>query len=701
MDSGCTRWRDVMRGSIGSLISSAARRMRERLSKLRPSWITVPVVLVLTGWAQWALDQNKYLSVAFIVYAIGASLFVWLVRGVALGRRAAGEDGKSTPVFAIPVVAAFLLGGFSFPLFKGNRFSASGTTLWVGGGLLLLWGTGAFAGMWPGARLKRWWAESRGRHVSLPAEVLAVGGIMAVGGFYRWYRLSEIPLEMGCDLPLIYQNIKHILDGEYLIFFPSVPGREGLFFYLVAPYARLFGLNHLTIKLVCTYVGLLTIPAVYFLGKELYGRKAGLFGAGLLAISKWHVMLSRSGFRAVVMPLCVVLLWYFLVRGANSGRRKYFIWAGLIMGLGLYTYNAFLIVPFGVVLSLALHSLADRGKLVRRHWADMLWMYGVMLFVFIPLARYAYESPESYLFRVATRITAIETSLPVNVPLVLLDNLRKTALMFNLRGDIVFVCNVPFQRHLGYVSAIAFVLGFAYCLTRWRRGYNAMTLGFLILTAVPTALSVAFPHEVPNAVRSNAAIVPAVVLAALPLTLGARRSDGGAKSEDSSVLVGLKLSDKDWTLRLPIGLWSRLVLPVVLAGALLYETVAVYPIYFKQFVSHLPYSNYSISLAMARVIDDFADDGESYIVAQPYWYDGNALRAQLLVEEQTWRNDLFDLDANQPPLSDVRGKVLFIVHPDDGVSLDLLGTGFPRGIALEHKDFDGNPSFVAFYGERD
>jgi len=689
-----------MLGNDRSSVRSEQQSREFKAGWQSTSWALILVAVLLAALAQWALDARN-LPLGFVGYVLGATLFTWLVRGIALEKSVGPREMESSRTRLTIVVIALVLGGLSFPLFRGNRFSAFGTMLWVGGLLLLLWGLGAFADVKFWVWWKRWWLSLRGGRITVPVDVFALASIMGVGAFYRWYRLREIPLEMGCDLPLIYRNIKQILAGQYPIFFPSVPGREGLFFYLVAPYARLFGLDHYIIKLVCTYIGLLTIPVVYVLAKELYGRGVGLFAAALLSVSKWHIMLSRVGFRAIVMPLCVALLWYFLVRGAESGARNYFIWAGLVLGLGLYTYNAFLIVPFGVLLCLGLHSLTDHGKLVRRHRADILWMYVVMLFVFIPLGRYAFENPRSYFFRVATRITGIEAPLPRNPFLVLLDNIRKTALMFNLQGDVVFVCNVPFQRHLGYVSAIAFVLGLAYCLARWRRGYNAMTLGFLIFTAMPTTLSIAFPQEVPNAVRANAAMIPALVLAALPFEAFSRYLVKVINVKAEVLLVGVRISSSvNWQVRIPLGSALRLIPTLIIVGALLYETVAVYPTYFEQYVAHLPYRNYSISLAMAKVIDDFADDGEAYVVTRPYWYDGNALRAQLRIEEQTWHNEVSYLDPGQPPLSHIRGKVLFIVHPEDRGSLEILRGVFPKGIALEHRDFDGNLSFIAFYGER-
>jgi hypothetical protein len=122
--------------------------------------------------------------------------------------------------------------------------------------------------------------------------------------------------------------------------------------------------------------------------------------------------------------------------------------------------------------------------------------------------------------------------------------------------------------------------------------------------------------------------------------------------------------------------------------------------YFEDYARHLPGMNYAISLEMARVLDGFKPEDQSYIVVWPHWYDGNALRAQLKVKSPSWDWELAELDAGKPPLTTVRGPALFIVHPDDVKSLQLLQGAFPRGVAVRRFDYEGRVSFVTFYGER-
>lgn len=661
------------------------------------------VCLALALWAQRALDQRTHEMWAFAVYGLAAVLFVWACSNRKPERLVSEEDRESLPYRGklLVVGLAVIIGGVSFPLFEGNRFTPGNVLLW-GSGLILLWWVSRDRGSGGQSSLARWRDRFSPEGIRIPWATLALVGSMLLGAFYRLYRLAEIPAEMGCDLPLIYANVKMILEGEHLIFFPLHPGREGLFFYLIAPFARLFGLNHHSIKFVGACIGILTIPMLYLLVRELFGREAGLYAAFFLAVAKWHVILSRTGFRAILMPLFLILVWYGLVRAMRTGRRKWFFWTGGALGLGLYTYNAFLLMPVAVLLCLGAYAVVNRGRFLRKHWGDVLLLFLVALYVFIPLGRYACDEPQMYLYRVATRITGAESALSSNVLRVLLDNLRKTALMLNYEGDIVFYTNVPFQRHLGYLSGILFVFGLAYAVARWRSGHNVLTLVFLFCTMLPTALSIAFPAEVPNATRASGAIVPAYVLvggALAVLRQGLWSSLPGARSR--RLTLDFRVSNTvDWHVMKEVNLGARHLAAVGLAAFLVLEAGSVYPVYFDQYVTHLPFRNYSITLDMARTIDDFADDGLSYIVPMPYWYDGNAVRAQLRIEDQDWRNEVIALQPDEPPLSILEGEAMFILHPNDDRSLGVLRGFFPKGVALQHIDYDGNTSFITFYGER-
>ncbi|MBC7234725.1 MAG: glycosyltransferase family 39 protein [Chloroflexi bacterium] len=657
--------------------------------------------------AQYLLDGRRSMALAGGLYAAAALLFILLFHHEPLEAEetSVGRGGKypaskgAHRIRWLFVALSVPLGALAFPRFQGNLFRREGTLLWLAGLALLALASRPLAGhdrrRDDAPRITREGLLLERRH-------LALLGIMAIGAFYRLHKIGTIPQEMGCDLPHIYNNIRLLLRSEFLIFFPSHPGREGLFFYLATPLAKTFGLSHTTIKVASALVGVLTLPTIYLLGKELYNHEVGLYAALFLSVSHWHVILTRIGFRLSTMPPVLALMVYFIVRGLKTGRRWFYALAGLFLGLGLYTYNAFMIVPLSLLCALVALVLAGHGRRLWRDWDGLLLLMLVAAFVFIPLGRYAYEEPEQYFYRAATRITSLEQSLPSNLLATFLANNRRALLMFNVQGDGVFVANVPYLRQLGFFSATLFALGAAYVLWRWRQGLNGLVLVLLFTMLLPTTLSLAFPHEVPNGGRAVGAIVPAMLLAGVALSLVRRHTTALlAQGEGRTWRLAWRLDDapeREWHLPWAKGL--RFFATGVLIAALAFEVVSLYPLYFREYVAALPDHNFSISLALAEAIDDFADDGEAYIKTVPYWYDGNAVRAQLRRADQSWHNEIEVLAPGVPPLSGAPGKFMIILHPDDVVARQTLQQAFPKGIELRRLKPDGTPAFYLFYGER-
>ena len=336
-------------------------------------------VLAVVGQAMLDRKAPPWLAGACYILAVG--LFVAVFRARPLERlrcEVRSSQSLQWPYLAVAVALAAL----AFPRFSGNRFSTGGTLLW--GISLLILGLASIpksAVWWPAVRERLRGLIPRQAGVSVSWYGVGLLAAMALGAYLRLYRIGELPSEMGCDLPHVYSNVQAILAGGHQVFFPSHPGREGLFFYVTALFARLWGLSHTTIKVSSALVGLATLPALYALGRELYGRPVGLCAAYLGAVSHWHIIASRSGLRAVMLPLLMILAWLWLIRGMRSGRRGWFYLSGLACGLGLYTYNAFVAVPVFLGGALLLCWLLRGAERQGAHWSNALLLATVVLVV--------------------------------------------------------------------------------------------------------------------------------------------------------------------------------------------------------------------------------------------------------------------------------------------------------------------------------
>src|SRR5690606_13352097 len=127
-------------------------------------------------------------------------------------------------------------------------------------------------------------------------------------------------------------------------------------------------MSFLTVKLVTAIEGVLLIPLIIWLGRELVDRETGFLAAALVALAWWHVALSRLALRSVPTPLSFTVLLVMLVRGVRAGSRRAWLWAGFWMGAGVYAYQAMRITPF---VAIAAFVVGVAGPVVRWLHAEM------------------------------------------------------------------------------------------------------------------------------------------------------------------------------------------------------------------------------------------------------------------------------------------------------------------------------------------
>src|SRR5258708_6064521 len=119
--------------------------------------------------------------------------------------------------------------------------------------------------------------------------------------------------------------------------------------YLTVPSVAIFGLNEFAVRLPNVVLGTLSIAVLYLLVKKLFkDEKIALLSAFLLAISPWHIMLSRGAFEANLTTFFLPLGILFFLKSLNKSHNiKYIILSILIFLLNIFTYHtARLLTPF-------------------------------------------------------------------------------------------------------------------------------------------------------------------------------------------------------------------------------------------------------------------------------------------------------------------------------------------------------------------
>ena len=107
-------------------------------------------------------------------------------------------------------------------------------------------------------------------------------------GYNAWSLIRTGKDEYGQKWPLVFRSF-----DDY---------KPPLYFYLLIPIIKIFGLTDWAVRLPSALFGSLAVIAVYFLVKELFGKKSllPLIATFLFAISPWHLYFCRIGFEAKV-----------------------------------------------------------------------------------------------------------------------------------------------------------------------------------------------------------------------------------------------------------------------------------------------------------------------------------------------------------------------------------------------------------------
>jgi hypothetical protein len=168
--------------------------------------------------------------------------------------------------------------------------------------------------------------------------------------------------------------------------------RLGLTCLLDALGFQLLGVSFVTARLISATFGCLSVLAAYFLGTRLQGRRLGLLFSFLLAVSPWHVAVSRYGdLEHVLSPLQLLLALGFYAAAVRDGRlRDYLVSAGFL-GLSWFVYPPNLVVPIVVGLHLAFLLAFDRAFLRRDAWKVGAFALLFGLISYAPVSRMLHE----------------------------------------------------------------------------------------------------------------------------------------------------------------------------------------------------------------------------------------------------------------------------------------------------------------------
>lgn len=174
--------------------------------------------------------------------------------------------------------------------------------------------------------------------------------------------------EWGKFLPITFKSF-----GEY-----KLP----LYIYLTAPSIFVFGLNELAVRFPSILFGSLTIIATYFMVRQLVNSdrfELPLLSSFLLAISPWHIQVSRMALEANLSLFIIVLAIFFFLKGLKE--KSFFYPSFILLALSFYTYNACRVFVPLLIIGLV---FIFRRKL-KKNFRELILPLGLAFILLLPV----------------------------------------------------------------------------------------------------------------------------------------------------------------------------------------------------------------------------------------------------------------------------------------------------------------------------
>lgn len=307
--------------------------------------------------------------------------------------------------------------------------------------------------------------------------------LFLIGASFRLYQLRNIPFGLNNDAAWEGSAALDILRGNskpYLPYADEGWRGEGIVRVVIAFFALFLGSDQITIRAATTLFGIGLIIPLYLFLELLFDRKTAFLTAFFVSISGWHIIMSRSGWRAVSVPFFATLAFYFLFKGIKTLKTKDFIASGIMLSFAsLYSYDAGRILPFLFVTTLFL--LAVTAAHFWKMYASKLVLTSLIAFIVgLPMLFYAYKNWDNFISR-SKFIYEYNLKNPFSTETTILSNIKTSALLFTHRanGNDFFINEPLIDKPVSWLFPVGFVIILLKTFKDKNKGYLFMLLWFL------------------------------------------------------------------------------------------------------------------------------------------------------------------------------------------------------------------------------
>jgi len=336
-----------------------------------------------------------------------------------------------------------------------------------------------------------------------PIIILALVSVLII-----FYRFTDIPKYLSFD-EVEFTKLALSLDNKpYIPYSQLATGHSTLYFYILLSSLKTFGVNTFALRFPAAIFGILSVIFFYLI-LEIIFKKDKILNTYYLILttlifltSHWFLNFSRFSFEATFLLFLELVSIFFLIKTVFQKERLSLIVSGLFTGLSFLSYTPgriFFLLP---VLYLFLTMKQWNNETIKR----LLLFLIPFIIIITPLTSYLLANKDT---RVDQQFFLKNSEMTINEKMEgLWSNISKTALMFNVKGDVNGRHNYPNKPALNPILGILFIIGLIISIKNFNNLYNKLFLLYFLISIFPALMT--YPWENPNMLRTYT-VLPSVI----------------------------------------------------------------------------------------------------------------------------------------------------------------------------------------------
>jgi mannosyltransferase len=137
--------------------------------------------------------------------------------------------------------------------------------------------------------------------------------ILLIAAILRFYHVNHQSVWLDEIHTINEANPNYTFNEVYQALLISEP-HPPLYFFIVHILFQIFGYTTIVIRILAAVIGIAGVASIYFLGKELFSKKVGIYASALLAINHFHLFYSQDARMYPLLFLMTSLSFLYLIR---------------------------------------------------------------------------------------------------------------------------------------------------------------------------------------------------------------------------------------------------------------------------------------------------------------------------------------------------------------------------------------------------